>query len=153
MFTIYKYLGLMLNEYLDYDYTAKHVAQAAHRALGLVIAKDKVHGGFGYDIFTKLYDSLVSSIIEYGAAIWGHKSYSCIEAVQRRACRYYLGLGKKAPNRAVEGDMGWRLAEERQWLCILRHWFRLCNMNVNALCSKIFRCSIMKASLNINNWS
>ena len=151
--THYKYLGLMLNEFYDYEQIAKHVAQSAHRALCLLIAKDKAHGGFDFEVFTKLYDSLVSSIIEYGAAVWGHKSYSCIEAVQHRACRYYLGLGKKAPNRAVEGDMGWHLPEQRQWLCILRHWFRLCNMNVNTLCSKIFRWSIMKASLNIKNWS
>ncbi len=66
----------MLNEYLDYDKIASHVAQAAHRALGLLIAKDRTQGGFTYDVFTKLYDSLVSSIIEYGAAVWGHRAYS-----------------------------------------------------------------------------
>ncbi len=71
----YKYLGLMLNEYLDYNKIADYVAQSAHRALGLLIAKDSSQGGFSYDVFTKLYDSLVSSIIENGTAVWGHRSY------------------------------------------------------------------------------
>lgn len=73
--------------------------------------------------------------------------------VQHRASRYFLGVGKRAPNRAVEGDIGWKLPFERQWLCIFRLWFRLINMDLNRLSSKIFRWSIMKASLNINNWS
>ena len=139
----------MSDEFLDLDVTAKHVSVSAHRALGLLIAKDKCQGGFDYDIFTKLYDTMVSSIVEYGAAIWGHRTYSCIDAVQHRACRYYMGLGKCAPNRAIQGDMGWRLPYERQWTCIIRHWLRLSNMDSSKLCSKIFTWSVLKASLNV----
>ena len=38
----YKYLDLVLNEFLDYNITAKSVALSANRALGLVIAKCKI---------------------------------------------------------------------------------------------------------------
>ena len=148
----YKYLGLMIDEYLDYNVTAKHVSKSAHRALGLLIAKDKAQGGFSYDIFTRLYDVMVNSIIEYGAAIWGQKSYSCINAVQNRASRYFLGLGKRAPNLATQGDIGWRLPEDRQWLCIVRHWLRLCNMNDTRMCKKVFQWCKMHASLRTKNW-
>ena len=50
---------------------AKTVAQSASRALGLLITKCKQAGGFAYSTFTKLYDSLVWSVIDYGASIWG----------------------------------------------------------------------------------
>jgi hypothetical protein len=83
----YKYLGLVLNEFLDYNITAKSVALSANRALGLVIAKCKIFGGVSHGVFTKLYDSMVSSIVEYGASIWGTRNYSCINAIQNRACR------------------------------------------------------------------
>jgi len=73
----YKYLGLVLNEFLDLDVTAKMVAQSASRALGLLIAKVKTIGGVPYDVYTKLYDSVVWPVIAYGAAIWGHKSLPC----------------------------------------------------------------------------
>lgn len=65
----YTYLGLNLNEFLDYNLTAKIVAKSANRALGLVMAKCKTIGGVSYDVFKKLFDSLVSPIIEYGAVI------------------------------------------------------------------------------------
>jgi hypothetical protein len=83
----YKYLGLVLNEFLDYNITAKSVALSANRALGLVIAKCKILGGVSHGVFTKLYDSMVSSIVEYGASIWGTRNYSCINAIQNRAYR------------------------------------------------------------------
>jgi hypothetical protein len=47
------------------------VAKSANRALGLmVMTKCKAIGGVSYDVYKKLFDSLVSLIIEYGAAIW-----------------------------------------------------------------------------------
>ena len=77
------------------------------RALGLLISKDKVFGGMPFECFTQCYGATVQSIIDYSAAIWGTKSMSCINAVQNRACRYFLGLGRYAPNAAINGDMGW----------------------------------------------
>ena len=86
--------------------TAKCVAQSASRALGLVIAKANAFGGFPFWTFSKLYDATVSSVISYGAAIWGTRDYSCVSAVQHRACRFFWGVGKFTPNAAVVGDMG-----------------------------------------------
>ncbi len=48
----YKYLGLVLNEHLDYQLMAKVVAKSANRALGLLIAKSRVTRGMPYDVFT-----------------------------------------------------------------------------------------------------
>ena len=67
----YMYLGLSLNEFLGYNEIAKIVAKSPSRSLGrLLIAKCKANGGFEYSTFTKLFDTLVMSVIEYGAAIW-----------------------------------------------------------------------------------
>ena len=115
----YKYLGLILHEHLDFNITAKFVAQSASRALGLVIAKAKAYGGFPYGTFTKLYESTVTSVINYGASIWGTREYSCINIVQHRACRFFLGVGKFTPNAAVEGDLGWVPQEVRQWNSVM----------------------------------
>ena len=49
--------------------------------------------------------------------------------------------------------MGWRLPEERQWLCVIWQWLRLCNMNATRWGNKIFKWSVMKASLNVQNWA
>lgn len=77
----YRYLGLILTEFIDYSETAKQVAAAAGRALGLLIAKSKAHGGMPYACFSHLYDALVQSVINYGSAVWGDREFSCISAV------------------------------------------------------------------------
>ena len=126
--TSYRYLCLTIDEHLNYNVTAKAVAAAASRALGLVISKFKSAGGLPYSVFSKLYDSIVSSTISYGACIWGTKEYSCINAVQNRACRFFLGVGKYAPNNAVNRDMGWIPPLAKQWTSVVRTYFRLKNM-------------------------
>ena len=70
---------------------SKTVAQSASRALGLLISKDKSFGGMPFECFTQCYNATVQAIIDYSAAIWGTKSISSINAVQNRACRYFLG--------------------------------------------------------------
>ncbi len=107
----YKYVGLVIDEHLDYQHIATMVAKAAGRALGLLIAKVKSYGGVPYDCFTKLYNALVQPIIDYGASIKGTKEYTCVAAVQHRACRFFMGVGKYTPNCAVQGDMGWPYLE------------------------------------------
>ena len=121
----YKYLGLVLDDFLDYSVTAKYIAQSATRALGLLISKFKVLGGMPYEVFTGLYDNMVWSTISYGAAIWGTKEFSAINAVQNRAIRFFLGVGRFIPNVAVGGEMGWVPAVVKQWKNVLGHWFRL----------------------------
>ena len=86
----YKYLGLVLDEFLDYDIMAKFVANSASRALELVISKFKTAGGLPYKVYTKLYDTIVWPTISYGSmGGGGGEAYSCLNAVQNRACRFF----------------------------------------------------------------
>ncbi|XP_053402804.1 uncharacterized protein LOC128558049 [Mercenaria mercenaria] len=123
----YTYLGLLMHEHLDLNVMVKDVAQSASRALGLVIAKCKVMGGFPYDVFTKLYDTVVWPVISYGSAIWGYRSFSCIDAVHNRAMRFYLGVGRYTPNLALAGEMAWTPTMVRQWKTVAGFVCRLCN--------------------------
>ncbi len=78
----YKYLGVFLDEYLTFSKTTSVLATAGGRALGGMINKYKSLNELGYETYTKLYNSLVAPIIDYGSAIWGFKGYDCIEKVQ-----------------------------------------------------------------------
>ena len=129
----YVYLGLTLTEILDYNVTAKLVAQSAGRALGLLIIKFKSLGGMPFDGYSKLYDSLVWPVMAYGAALWGDRTFACIDAVQNRAMRFYLGVGRNTPTAAVAGDMGWEPTVVKQWKCAGSFWSRLCNMDNSIL--------------------
>ena len=134
----YKYLGLVLNAYLDYSVTAKYVAKSATRALGLLISKFKQSGGMPFDVYKKLYDTTVWSVISYGAAVWGMKEYSVINTGQNKACRFFLGVGKYTPNTAVNGDMGWTPTHIKQMTTVLSHWFRLNHMDSDRINKQVF---------------
>jgi hypothetical protein len=148
----YTYLGLMLNEFLDFDLTAKSVAQSASRALGLLIAKAKQMGGMPYNVFNKLYDSTVWPVISYTASIWGTKSYTCINAVQNRAIRFFLGVGKYTPTAALYGETAWRPPHVKQWRSVSQQWHRLCTMDTNRLNYKIFMECRNKSNSRCKNW-
>ena len=89
----YTYLGLLMTEYLGYEITARHVAEAANRALGLIIAKYKAFEGL---------PTMVWSVISYGAGIRDTKQYSYINAIQTRAERYILDVGRYPANSVIQ---------------------------------------------------
>ncbi len=103
----YKYLGIILNEFLDYDVTAQVLSDAANQAFGSVINKYKSINGLGYFKYTRLFQSGVCPILDYGSEIWGYKSFNKIDAIQNKAIRIYPGVHRFAPTAAVSGDMGW----------------------------------------------
>ena len=47
----------------------------------------KTLGGMPFDVYNKLYDALVWPVIEYGAAVWGDRSYSCTPVSRRYRIR------------------------------------------------------------------
>ena len=77
------------------------------------------------NFFTKLNDAVVWPVVSYGAAVWGFKSFSCMNAVHNRAMRYFLGVGKYTPNTALAGEMPWIPPLVRQWKTIALSWSRL----------------------------
>ena len=148
----YKYLGLIINEYMDYSITAKFVSQSANRALGLVIAKVKSFGGVPYNVYTKLYDSVVCPVITYGAAIWGTESFSCINAVQQRAARFFLNVGRYTPNAAVSGDIGWTPMICRLSKAVSNYWCRATNMENDRVNKRVLVWADTTSGNACKNW-
>ena len=149
----YVYLGLPLTEHLDYEKMAKQVANSASRALGLLITKFKMAGGFPFSTFTKLYNSTVLSVINYGASIWGSRRFTCVKAVQNRALRFFLGVGRYAPNAAVNGDSGWDSIYLTQWRCVMNQWCRIKRMDQSRLNRRIYQWSVNHGNFRSKNWA
>ena len=147
----YKYLGLWFTESLDYKYMAEQIAASAQRALGLLIAKSKCIGGFPFHCYSKLYQSLVQSILDYGACVWGHRNYPAIAAVQHRAIRSFLGVHSKTVNSAILGEMGWTPQCVLQQVCIARQLCRLSKMDESRLNRQVYEWSLNKTCDNAAN--
>ena len=134
----YKYLGVILDEFLSFDECASVLAQAGGRGLGAVISKFRSLNGCNYHTFYTLYNSCVVPIFSYGAGIWGYKKGWNAEKIHNRALRYLLGVSKNAANLFLQGDSGWLTPEYLFQLDMLKFWNRLCNMENHHICKQIF---------------
>ncbi len=134
----YKYLGMILDSSLDFLSTAKVLADSAGRALGAVMSKFKSNKGLGFNTYTKMFHTGVCPILDYCSGVWGFSKYECIDTVQNRAIRFYLGVHKFAPNLAINGDMGWYMSAVRRKVEMMRFWNRVHKVNHDRILKKVF---------------
>ena len=129
----YRYLGIWLNEHLDMKKTVRELCKSAGRALSALYTKFCHAGGMSYDVYTKLYTTLVEPVLFYGSGIWGINKYKEVQYVQNKACKYFLGAGKNASNLATRGDMGWPSVTVTQRTEVCRLLLRMENMEENRI--------------------
>jgi hypothetical protein len=134
----YKYLGVKLNEHLDFNVIVNDLASAATRALGSIIHKYKALNGLGFYTYKKLFTSGVEPIIDYCGGIWGFKDYYKLNTVQNRAMKIFLGVNNFTPTDAIIGELGWTTCRIRRKILMLKYWNRLINMPDSRLTKRIF---------------
>ena len=123
--SFYKYLGVYIDENLNFKKHDEMISKAAFRALGALIFKFKTMGNMGFDTFTKLFESNVVPILDYGSEIVGYASMPKCEQVQFRAMKSFLGTSRLTPHPMVEGDMGWIPGHIRRVGNMIRFWNRV----------------------------
>jgi len=148
----YKYLGILLNENMDFQTVAKSLTAAGSRAMGLLRYKLKSLKECQYNTFSKLYMSYICPILDYSAGVWGFKDFSVTETTQHRAIRYYLGVHRFAANDMINGDMGWLSCRGRRQLSMLNLWNRLINMAPSRLTYKVFLWDLSYCDIS-NTWA
>ena len=141
-----KYLGVLLTD-------TQSVAQAANKALGLLISKVKLNGGVHYKCFTQMFDTFVWPVISYSACIWGTRMYGAIESVFNRACRFFLGLGQHAPVSAIRGDMGVVPPLCRQMKEVARKYSRQKTMSNKRISYMIFNWASNLVGIRDRGWA
>ena len=80
-------------------------------------------------------------------------NYSCINAVQNRACRFYLGVGRYAPTDGVLGDLRWVPVSISQKTAALRQWRRYMCMDNNRLNKRMLLWADKYATTGCKNWN
>ena len=122
-------------------FAVNELTKSASRALSALYTKILNVGGMDYDVFCKLYESLVEPVLFYGASLWGLSEQKKVNTVQNKACRYFLGLGKNASNLASQGDMGWSSCAHKQKIEACRLYLKIVRTPENRLVNKIFKWS------------
>lgn len=134
----YKYLGIMLDDVLDFKSCTELLSSSAGRGLGNIIEKSKNLKDLGFDTFDRLYKSCVCPILDYGAEVWGLKECKLIDDVQNRAARFYLGVGKRTPLVGLQGETGWLPSRSRRVLSMVRYFNKIIGMDSDRLPRRVF---------------
>ena len=141
----YKYLGIILDEFLKFDACVKTIATSGGRALGGIISKFKTFRNVGYYTFSKLFSAGVTPVLEYASGVWGYVKGEEIQHIQNRAMRYFLGVHRFCPIAGMQGDMGCITPRLSRFLPIARLWNRLLLMNDNRITKQIFNWDYSKS--------
>ncbi len=144
----YKYLGVILNEFVTFNVTADILSGAANRALGAIINKYKHINGLDYTHYTQLYNSGVCPILDYWSEVWCFKQFKQIEAIQHKAIRIFLGVHRYAPLLAIDGDKGWSSCDTRRKVAMFRYWNRLIDVDDSRLRKIVFKWDIDLGFIN-----
>ena len=107
MVSSYKYLGCVVDEYLELTEMMGDKAESGKRALGACLQRCREEiGEVGVGVFQKLMGSLVESGMMYGVEIWGcSRRLEPIEQVQLRALRQFFGVGILHPKVSLLFEM------------------------------------------------
>ena len=81
----YRYLGLDINEYINFSHCASVLHDAASRALGALISKHYTSKGLDFKVYEKIYKSTVIPVMDYSAGVWGYKQFDSHDKLQHKA--------------------------------------------------------------------
>ena len=129
----YKYLGVWIDEKLNFEVQSNMIAKSASRGLGSIINKVREYSDLNFDSFNKLFKATIEPILDYGCEIWNLKGFKIIDDIQFRAMRYFMGINKFAPLVGIQGKTGLVLSGDRVNLQILRLHNRILRMDGNRL--------------------
>ncbi|MES9883775.1 MAG: reverse transcriptase family protein [Sedimenticola sp.] len=148
----YRYLGMDINEHLNYTHGVNVLRDAGSRALGAICAKHFATNGLTYKTYEKLYNCTVTPVTDYAAGVWGFKPYDVLDKLQNRALRTFLCVGKQTPILAVHGDTNWTSPTTRRHCDIVRLWHRLANFSTNRIAHKVLTWDILTTQTCRNTW-
>ena len=96
-----------------------------------IITKTRMNFDSGHNSLSKLFQSCVVPVLDYGIAAWNtgkSSKYRRADQVQERAIRYYCGLPQMTPILGMEGKMGWLPGMVRRDMECLRLYNQLIKM-------------------------
>ena len=124
----YTYLGVSINEHLDFGFTAQVQADTAGRALSSIVTKMIKNGGFPYNVYSILYETCITSISDYGGEVIGFSQHEPTLRLHLRAIRAYIGVPKNATKAGVLSEVNWLLPGFRTKIKMVRYYHRLVKM-------------------------
>lgn len=85
------------------------------------------------EAFFRIFDAKVQSVLLYSSEIWGCSKLDSMEKVHLLACKRFLGVPLKTPNRMVYGELGRFPLYVNSTMRCIKYWLRLLNLEETRL--------------------
>lgn len=152
----FKYLGIHLFKNGYWYRTQKHLAQHSLFALhNLFVVYNQLE--LKTNDKCKLFDSLVGSVLNYGAEVFGYNECKNIEIIHCKFLRKILCVRKSTNLDGMYGELGrYPMAIHRK-IIIMKYWLKLLKLSNDCIFKKTY--NMLKAdadndiSYNGNNWA
>ena len=152
----FKYLGITLFKNGNWYRSQKTIAQHASYALyNLFTVFNDIELPAGQKC--KLFDSLVGSILNFGAEIWGMHPASDIEMIQNKFLRRLLGVKNSTNLSALYGETGRVPLFVFRKIIMIKYWVKIVSQDDSSLLKQIYFMLKEDADVNRNysgkNWA
>ena len=136
---IFKYLGITLFKNGNWYRSQKCIAQHASRALyNLFTVFNKIELPTSQKC--KLFYSIVGSILNFGAEVWGTHEASDIDLVHTRFLRRILNVKRSTNFTALYGELGRVPLMVFCKVITIKYWIKILNQNDSSLVKKRCTC-------------
>eukprot|EP00745_Piridium_sociabile_P032434 TRINITY_DN5471_c0_g1_i2.p1 TRINITY_DN5471_c0_g1~~TRINITY_DN5471_c0_g1_i2.p1 ORF type:complete len:1139 (-),score=92.24 TRINITY_DN5471_c0_g1_i2:303-3719(-) len=127
--------------YLGYNFTTKlslkkgtdHLVTKGKKAVMLLNRTFSKYKEMTDKTYFIIFDAKIKSILLYSSEIWGYQRLDSIEKVHLMACKRFLGVPSRTPNKMVYGDLGRYPIFVNSLVSCIRYWIRLLNMEQNRI--------------------
>ena len=146
----YKYLGVLFTTRLSVNSMQSDLVE---RAKGAMIQVSKCLWKLNCtspDVFFKIFEAQVQSVLLYGAELWGIYQCYVVETIHLQAIKRFLNLPKQVPNVMVYGDSGRYPLYITATARAIKYWLRLIKMDPSRYPRKVYTMSLADKN---ENWS
>ena len=129
----YNYLGFLFTTRMSLNRGVDALAVKARRACVECIKHISRLNDISKACFFKIFDSQVQSVAMYAAEVWGLNRFDSIERVHTLACKRFLKVPLKLPNKFIYGELGRHPLYINSAVRCLKYWFKILKMDMSRL--------------------
>ena len=155
----YKYLGVIFNNTVNlkaniFKNMIQYIAIKSRKACFATTRKCASVGFLTPKVATMLFDSFVSSVMNYASEIWGRTTETdAIEKIQLRYMKFILGVKQSTCSLALYGELGRFPVHLKHMSNLVAYWIRLLKLPDNSLVKRSYHLLLDLDNSGFKTWA
>ena len=146
----FNYLGVLFNYTGNFSLNQEHLIGKALKAMNVLLCKCREYD-LKPKILCQLFDSFVSSILNYSSEIWGCTKSKEIERIHLKFCKRLLKVKNNSCNATIYGELGRYPLYISRYVRIIKYWFKVVNSE-NILIASVYKQALKDSMEGCHNW-